>query len=224
MTAVSVLVPSRGRVAALEAAEKALLDLADLPGEVEFLVALDPDDPDLYSYVDSLPDGQFWVAGERYGYTRLHEYYNHLAEMAAGDWLLVYNDDARMLTPGWDTIITNAPPGVLKMQANHNGGGNLFPAFPAAWAKALGCVSPFPHPDVWLLKVAEILGCHYQIPVEVLHDRADVTGGHDDQTYAEGRKLLGEYGMCAPFPHDEAAGAAEVIRQLGIELTIKERL
>jgi hypothetical protein len=57
-----------------------------------------------------------------------------------------------------------------------------------------------------------------KIPVQILHDRADVTGGHDDLTYAEGRKLLGSEGMAPEFDAVAVRGQVEadaaVIRRL----------
>jgi hypothetical protein len=43
----------------------------------------------------------------------------------------------------------------------------------------------------------------------------DVTGGHDDATYAEGRGPLGPNGMTGPFPDERVRADAEVIRSLG---------
>lgn len=224
---ISVLCPSRGRPDSLRESVESLRKYATQPDDLEVLVAIDRDD--IAGYLDQMRDAQviFWVSPERHGYTRLHEYYNYLAAtLATGDWLLIWNDDARMLTPGWDQVIGAQPPGVLRMTVNHNDGGNSFPVFPAAWARALGYVSPHPHLDVWLGKIGDLLGCHNRIPVEVLHDRADVTGGHDDQTYAEGRALLGPYGMTGPLPDEQVRADAEIIRALGpgVEHKMKEGL
>ena len=54
--------------------------------------------------------------------------------------------------------------------------------------------------------------------MEIIHDRADLTGNHDDLTYAEGRKLLGPEGMAPGF--DGSAIREQVVQDV---LTI-ERL
>ena len=216
--AISVLCPSRGRADSLVASADSLLSLAARPGEVEILIAADPDDPATAAAAERAgPEARLWTAPERYGYARLHEYLNHLVTLARGGWLLNWNDDARMLTPGWDEVIAGQDPAVLWLQANHHPGASMFPAWPRAWAQALGHVSPVPHVDTYLQWLGEALGGLVKVPVEVLHDRADVTGNHDDATYREGRARIGPHGMVpGGIPDREAvARDAEVIRALG---------
>jgi len=212
--AVSVLLPSRGRPASLAAGTRELLRLASDPGRVEILVAADPDEDS--AGWDLPAQARVWTAPERYGYARLHEYVSRLAAMASGAWLLNWNDDARMLTPGWDAIIRAQEPAVLWLSANHNPGACMFPAWPAAWSRALGRVSPVPHVDTYLQWLGQELGLLRKIPVRVLHDRADLTGNHDDATYAQGRGLLGAEGMVPGGIPDRAVIArdAEIIRGL----------
>ena len=210
---ISVLCPSRGRASSLRDSAFGIIDRASSREQVEVLVALDPDDPeeDLAPYLTQGAGRiRYWTAPERYGYAQIHRYYNHLAAMARGEWLLLWNDDARMLTDGWDEIIHAQPPGVLFLGVNHGGGGNFFPAWPKAWSDAWGHASLSPNIDVWVSEIGARLGRQWRIPVEVLHDRCDITGNHDDDTYAEGRKLLGSY---ANHPdHDSPANREARIR------------
>lgn len=191
---ISVLLPTRGRPESLVESVNSLRETASRHGafaEFEVLVATDPDDTASFMAACHLPGmHRVWVAPERYGYSRLHMYYNELARRARGDWLLLWNDDARMVTKGWDKVIEDQKPAVLWTRANHCGDANLFPAWPKAWSDAMGHVSLSPHVDLWLGQVANSIQCHARIPVEIFHDRKDVTGGHDDQTYAEGRALM----------------------------------
>lgn len=213
MTSVSVLCPSRGRGASLAKSCETLLSLADTPGMVEILVGIDPGDDETAQAASFIPGRvKTWTAPERFGYARLHEYYNALAKLASRTWLLIWNDDARMLTPGWDTIIGSQPPGVLWVQANHHHGASMFPAWPRAWAEATGHVSTTAHCDTFLQYIGEALGCLRKVPVEVLHDRADVTGGHDDATYAEGRGAIGPYAMVPGF--DPGAVREQVVQDV----------
>lgn len=199
---ISVLLPTRGRTEAVLQSVASLVDTADNPFGIEILAAVDPDD---MSSRMALETGSFrtrvWTAPERYGYARLHEYVNHLAEEADGNWLMLWNDDARMQTDGWDSIVESTdrrdsiaeswPKLVLWPLVNHDQGGNLFPIWPARWFGALGYVSRSPNIDVWISELARRIGVERKIPVSILHDRADITGGHDDQTYREGRALMG---------------------------------
>lgn len=185
MTAISILLPSRGRPRPLAESVTSLREKAADPGRLEVMVAVDPDDPDTADAANEIGADYLWVAPERHGYHQLHLYVNHLAENANGDWLLLWNDDARMLTPGWDVIVQQHPPRVLWPISNDISGCNTFPIWPRAWSQAMGHVSLSPHCDSWIQHIGEALQLQERIPVEVLHDRADLTGGHDDQTRAE---------------------------------------
>lgn len=200
MTEISLVFTSRGRARDLWETLHMLWDLADDRLDLEAIVAVDPDDTDTQDIAEHLPAGaRLWVAPERYGYQGLHLYLNQLAKMSAGRWLMWWNDDMRMQTQGWDTIIRQSPQGVLWPSANHVHHANIVPIWPKAWSDAAGLVTPTMHMDTWLQYVAEALGLHHKVPIEVVHDRADVTGGHDDQTYAEGRGPMGSEGMSPDF-------------------------
>lgn len=217
MTAISVIFASRGRPGSLAMTTGGLLDKATRPHEIEVIVAADPDDD---ATLDApLPHGvRVWTAPERYGYTGLHHYLNALAKQAEGEWLMWFNDDMRMRTGGWDVIVRAEDPAILWPSANHVHHANIAPVWPRAWSDALGHVSPVTHMDTYLQYLGEALGRHVKIPVQILHDRADVTGGHDDLTYAEGRKLLGSEGMAPEFDAVAVRGQVEadaaVIRRL----------
>ena len=181
---ISVLLPSRGRPRSLADSIAGLTGNAARPRDLEVLVAADPDDAT--TRLAALQAGAtVHVTRERYGYPRLHEYVNRLAADATGDWLMLWNDDARMLTENWDAIVEQQEPAVLWPHSNDVAGCNTFPVWPRAWTDALGHVSLSPHCDSWIQDLGTALGRHRRIPVRVLHDRADLTGGHDDQTRAD---------------------------------------
>jgi hypothetical protein len=204
---ISVLLPSRGRPGALADTVAGLLELASRPEDVQVLVAADPDDTDTISTV--LPEqATIWTAPERYGYPRLHEYVNALAEQAAGAWLWLWNDDARILTPGWDMQVAGARQAVLWPHSNDIASCNTFPIWPRAWTDHLGHVSLSPHCDSWIQYLGQTLDRHDRVDIDVLHDRADLTGGHNDQTRAE--SLAGYRTADYGSPPMEAARAADV--------------
>ncbi len=182
---ISVLLPSRGRPDSLAASMSSLLETASEPAGVQILVAADPDDRATQE-VPLRPGDVMWVAPERYGYLRMYEYVNALAKIASGQWLHLWNDDARMLTPGWDAIVAAQQPGVLWSSANHAPQCNIFPFWPKAWSDAMGHVSLAWQCDTWIEQVGAMAGRMWKVPIEVFHDRADVSGGHDDLTAAEG--------------------------------------
>jgi glycosyltransferase involved in cell wall biosynthesis len=214
---ISVLLPSRGRPGSLRASIASLLDHAHTRAAVEVLVAADPDDPGTQIAAQEA-GARCWVAPERYGYTGLHLYVNDLAKRARGEWCLLWNDDMRMQSQNWDLAIRSHRPAILWPTANHAHHANIAPVWPRAWTDAIGHVSATSHNDTYLQYLGEALGLHERLPVEVLHDRADLTGNHDDATFAEGRALIGPDGMVPGFDgasaREQAAADAAVIRRL----------
>ena len=219
---ISVLLPSRDRDWQMVDAADSLLYMADSFDDVEILIAADPDDEGTIDTARGC-DFRLWIAPERYGYANLSAYWNHLAMMASGDWLLLWNDDARMLTSGWDQIIKSQPPAVLWAYTRGDDAGNYFPVWPASWTRLLGriCPIPGPHVDTYIQAVGKHLDRIRRIPVELDHTRPDFTGTVPaDDTYAEGRMLLGRYGMVPGWdtldlPHQAAEDAAR-IRDAGL--------
>jgi len=210
---ISILLPSRGRPKALAESVGSLLDLADRPGSIQILVAADPDDEATLTAELSWQAG-IWTAPERFGYPRLHGYVNRLAEQAEGEWLMLWNDDARILTPGWDAAVHEQEPGVLWPHSNDIPTCNTFPIWPKAWTDRLGHVSLSPHCDSWIQYLGQSLDRHKRVDIEILHDRADLTGGHDDQTRAE--SLAGYRTADYGSPAMEAARAADVAALRGL--------
>lgn len=181
---ISVLLPSRHRPESLTESIGSLRDRASDPRRVEVLIAADPDDPGTAEAAER-SQARAWVAPTRFGYHQLHEYVNELSHQAAGEWLLLWNDDARMITARWDERVADAEPGVL--WPGHNGSPflNVFPIVHRSIVEAIGHFSLSPHCDSWVQDVADVIGAHRRIDVETLHDRYDLTGGHDDQTWRD---------------------------------------
>lgn len=208
MTSISVVFASRNRPVSCGQAVRSLLGHATGPGDIEIIVALDPDE-DYPAYQAACPyNTKFAISQIRHGYLQLNEYLNAAVRYAQshsnpGGWLMWFNDDMRMLTDGWDVAVRLSRKAVLWPEANHVAHANIVPIWPACWTQATGRVSPVQHMDTYLQRLGEELGRHDKIPVRIFHDRADVTGGHDDETYAQGRKLLGSEGMVPGFSHEE---------------------
>ncbi len=178
---ISVLLPTRGRTQLLFSSVHSLLANADDSRRVDFWVAIDPDE----DYELSFPGAatvSVWTAPERGGYARLHEYYNALAERAQGTWLMLWNDDALMLTKGWDAVVMSQEPSLLfpkhgDLAAQHC---NAFPVWPAEWTRHLGHVSLGCYSDSWLQWMGQELGVQRRVPIRVSHRQPQ------DKTYCEG--------------------------------------
>lgn len=178
---ISVELPSRGRPDSLIATVEQLLYLADDPAGVEILIAADPDDEPTIDAATRLAGARLWVAPERLGYKRICDYYNALDAMAAGPWSFMWNDDAHMLTPGWDQMILAEPPGVLWPRADYAAETNTFPVWPTAWTRHLGHVSLDQSTDMWICNLGRDLGVQRYIDVQIRHEhRHDQTGADRD--------------------------------------------
>lgn len=200
MKDISVVFASRGRFAGLADTIDSLRDQANDNASIEVIVAMDPDDLATdYIKNSHYSDGitaSLWVAPERYGYLNLHVYLNELVKQAHGRWLMWFNDDMEMKTPGWDDVVRyHNRQAVLWPHANHVHHANIAPIWPKAWADKLGYASPTTHMDTYLQRLGEAVGRHDPVPIQIIHNRPDVTGNPGDKTYAEGREKLGSEGM-----------------------------
>jgi glycosyltransferase involved in cell wall biosynthesis len=107
---VSVLIPTRGRPQLLVGCVDSLFSLAKDMGRVEIIFGVDQSDRpsiDRVSWFTRQWPGQIKVVqfAQDRGYEGLHCCYNELARNACGEWLFLFNDDARIISPGWDESI-----------------------------------------------------------------------------------------------------------------------
>jgi len=193
---ISILLPTRKRTQAIINSIGSLLANAADTSRIEILIAYDNDDEESKEFFQEIWHGYLAQTKattkvfetERFGYLRLYKYVNFLASQASGDWIMFWNDDALMLTENWDDEIVKNDGwfGLLRMPCtNMNHPFALFPIIPRAWVDFFGMVSPVNHSDWWIFNVTYPIGRMKNIPVEVYHDRADVTGGNNDDTYKE---------------------------------------
>jgi hypothetical protein len=98
-----------------------------------------------------------------------------------------------METQGWDTEIMKYQ-GQFKLLAVHTHRDHpysIFPIVPRKWYELVGYLSPHSVGDAWLSQQAYMLDIWERIPVWALHDRADITGNNNDDTYKERAQLEG---------------------------------
>lgn len=194
---VSIILPTRKRHDALMNSVATLVDKMSADNELELLLGFDDDDDTRDQVLESLaerfpsvPVG--WTVTERYGYRNLHKYTNLLSENATGDWLFLWNDDTLMETDDWDKVIEQSQGDFLLLSPQCREGhwknypGTLFPIIPKKWVEITGHFSNNAHNDTWVGKIAQHVGIFKFVPIYVVHDRADMTGNNDDETYHEG--------------------------------------
>lgn len=190
---ISILLPTRGRTDQLDKSVSSLIDLANEPEKLQWLFGFDKDDQESFLWfkenvlpkIENSGGVYTCLSFEPLGYIRLHEYVNKLASYATGEWFVFWNDDAVMQDSGWDAEIMKST-GEFCLQAfdTHNKHPySIFPIVPREWFELIGHLSQHQLNDAWLSQIAWMLDIVKQIPVEVLHDRADLTGENKDETF-----------------------------------------
>ncbi len=198
---IAILLPTRGRAEMLERSIQSLISMAKDPNQIQLMLAFDNDDEVGTKHFEQVV--QPWLDDnminytammfEPLGYIRLNEYVNELARNSDARWLVFWNDDAVMETQDWDKEIMKWD-GQFKLLAfrTHNlHPYSIFPIVPRKWLDLLGYLSPHQISDAWLSQQAYMLDIMERIPVEVLHDRHDLTGNNKDETFLKRPMLEG---------------------------------
>ena len=157
--AISILLPTRGRLVPLDDSLTSLRDLAADPDSLEVVARYDDDDP---ATGDALPSilrqwkAPIILGGERWGYKRGHDYYNQVAAAATGDLLMLWNDDAIMLTRHWDVLLREALPFSVQFLRRDifEQADITFPVIGRPVHRALGHLSLNAHVDLWLGEIS----------------------------------------------------------------------
>lgn len=190
----SFLIPTRERKEMLEKSILSIMETADNPSEIELLLGVDNDDQETADYVaNELPkvlegynNDTKVLKFNPLGYGKLHEYVNALCGYASGDYLVLWNDDCILQTKGWDTLLSEQEDkfAVFKMnQTNHPHPYALFPIVPIDWYLLIGYFSLNAQNDAWVSTIAKALNVLKPIDIDILHDRFDLTGNNDDDTF-----------------------------------------
>lgn len=181
---ISVLCPSRGRP------ERALVSYESFYGQdIEFLVAVDKDDPRLNEYEATRLD---LTICPRFRYSNLEMYYNLLAKKAKGDWLLNWNDDSYLDTRKDDEFtesdnieaLLDADPSepYIAVYANLTS----FPLMSRGMYKLLGHFSAGPSTDSYLMAIGQGSGrLIYRDLINVSHERDTIKDGTNNEREAE---------------------------------------
>lgn len=213
-TVISVLLPTRGRREMLKRSLESLINTASDPSRVELLLGIDDDDEGVKEYIQNeiapfLKEQLVECRAQIFkplGYENLHTYVNTLAGAATGEWIFFWNDDGVMLTENWDDVIEsyNGQFKLLAPRDNHNGHPYaIFPILPMDWFKLMDHLSLNAQNDAWLSHIAYMLDIFERIDVEFLHDRADITGNNDDETFQARKYMEGNPDDPKDFGHPD---------------------
>ena len=194
---VAVLLPTRSRTTALTDSVTSIVSQAHNISRIQLLFGFDNDDTvglDHFENViqpfldDHSVDYEAQVF-ESMGYTGLNRYYNHLAKSALADWLFVWNDDAVMNTPGWDSVIASYTGEfkLLKVHTHNEHPYSIFPIVPCKWVDALGTLSRHQMIDAELSQNAYMLDVMQIVDIDVIHEQSELTGQHDETSQRKTR-------------------------------------
>ena len=198
MIDITILLPTRGRRESLRESLFTLARLAQKPQNIEMLLAFDQDDhisadwflTHVAPTLDDLDVKWTVYSYPRMGYIRLNEYVNSLARRSKGRWLMFWGDDAVMNTQDWDQRICEVESfRVLRMPTHRSHPYAIFPIVPRAWIDVLGYMSGHQLTDSYVSQIAYMLDIMHNIDVDVTHDRFDLTGNNNDETY-QNRPML----------------------------------
>jgi hypothetical protein len=190
---ISVLLPTRGRAELSFKSLKTLWNTVSDKTGIEYLIALDDDDQTSIDYYESTAIPYMEENGieyqvhvvPRWGYAQLNTYINYLGQQASGRWIMFWNDDAIMESKDWDLEIEKHTGKfrVLRMPDQSEHPYSIFPIVPHEWKVLLGDLSPQQMTDAWVSQIAYLCNIMVNIPVKVTHDRFDLTGNNNDETF-----------------------------------------
>jgi len=210
MKDISVLIPTRGRTTALQTSIMSLVNNLDDPDRIEIFFGFDDDDTDSSSWCieNILPDldargVEYHVMQfRRLGYIRLNEYINEMAKSATGRWLFFWTDDTIMNTPKWDAIVAAHDKfRLLRIPSHNQHPYAIVPIVPREWFELFGYVSAHQLTDTWVSQISYMLDIVEHLPVDVTHDRFDLTGNNGDATWHNRPMLEGNQRDPRDFNH-----------------------
>lgn len=178
---ISVLTPSRGRVERLVESYKSFGNQ-----NIEFLVAVDKDDPRLEEYRKT---GLSITECPRFGYQHLEKYYNLLAKKSKGQWLLNWNDDARMQHDDLESLVSYPSiPQVILF-----GGDKCFPMISRGLYDLIGHFAGGPSVDSYL----HAIGVHGKIIVDkpdigIIHERIEDQTSYEKDYQTTGLRMAAD--------------------------------
>lgn len=181
---ISVLLPTRGRPGKLRLSIDSLWQKCHDKDNLEFCLKVDNDDLGTIAFIverygpckEMGNKVKLAISDRKGGYRDLARYYEECAALATGDWYLMWNDDAVMLTEGWDRIfrerarrLPNQLFMVVPKIVGHHGGPQLF-FLNRQVPEILGGMGPLPHYDDWFASVLGACGQVDYVNVLLTHD------------------------------------------------------
>ncbi len=198
---ISVLLPTRGRPKWLFESMRSLADHALEKRGIEFLLKIDDDDEEtlaaLHQFQDFPCSVKAWRSPRGGGYADMHLWVNHLASEAQGKWLIIWNDDARMMTSEWDMLVEHSfaddkvwhgVDDVICKVPRLNGelGCTAFFFLNRKVVEILGRFSYIMHCDTWVASIMKFIDSLLFLPMVDVHHMEGKVGEERDAIWHQG--------------------------------------
>jgi hypothetical protein len=107
---ISILLPTRKRVDLLQKTLTSIFSLANPEvNNFEVIVKVDLDDFETLDYIKTwdsqIENLHFLISSRKKGYLSLIDFLEDMIDLAKGKYIQVFNDDAIILTPNWNSIL-----------------------------------------------------------------------------------------------------------------------
>jgi len=206
-------------------------------GRIQLFVGLDEDDEVGIQYWQTEIEPLLRQRGvhftamlfEPLGYIRLNEYVTEMAKHSNSKWIMFWNDDAIMESQNWDEEIMKYQDQfkVLAVHTHREHPYSIFPIVPRDWLDLFGYMSPHQLSDAWISQIAYLVDIFERIPVWVTHDRYDLTGNNNDDTYKNRPQLENQPNNPEDFHStkwhthrvNDAERLAQLLKSRGIDQT-----
>lgn len=185
---ISIVLPTLKRMDLAISAVHNLYKKAENPEQVEVMLAFKSDDLSSLTRLEELPEYpnlRFMTFNYDFGYKNLHDITNAAMQRCRGMIMGLWNDDAIMLTRGWDNRIASTayrhPWSVIQI-----GSFTQFPFVSRKVFQVMGHYALHYSLDDYITGVARSAGIEYRTPVFVHHDhkKDDIVAEERDETTA----------------------------------------
>ncbi len=179
---VSILLPTRGRPKDLVQSIDSLWSLAEDKSHLEFILKVDDDDSEtihIAKKLESMLPMKTIVSPKGLGFRSMHLWVNEMCSVANGEWVIIWNDDARMRTEGWDNKILRIGIDhpwigindicVIEASTINRPFTNEFFFVRRKMFEILGHFSLSPHNDTWMYSITRFLDVNMVSKIQVDH-------------------------------------------------------
>jgi len=128
---ISIVIPSRKRVARLMKAVETISSLAAHPEELEFVFRIDEDDSETIAAMTDFISrfNCLFIVGKHLGYNGSAKRLWEMSAMASGSWIWYFDDDAYLndCSAGWDSKLSEVKGAMIVLPEINQLGGSLYP-------------------------------------------------------------------------------------------------